>query len=150
LGAALSDANDVKGALDVKDVTVAYRGGQFEATISTHGTWRPSQLGSGRAALYLDLDTAATSRPEYIVWVLHNGSELVARIERYTGSSSELIGNAALTRPTSNSVTVKIDASIMDISKPPRWLASTKFRGRTTCKRPCWDFAPNRGFAGLQ
>jgi V8-like Glu-specific endopeptidase len=147
--AALSDANDVNGALDVKHVTVAHHDGQFAAKINTHGAWRPSQLESGRAAFYLDLDTTATARAEYFVWILNNGRGLVARVERYMGDGSELIGYAAVTRPASNAVTVKIDASIMDIQKTPKWLASTKYRGRTTCMRPCWDFAPDRGFASL-
>jgi V8-like Glu-specific endopeptidase len=147
--AAISDANDVKGALDVKRAKVTHRDGLVEVTLTTHSSWRPTQLGSGRAALYLDLDTSATSRAEYFVWILHNGRELVARIERYTADNSELVGYGTLTRPTSDTVSVGIDAAIMDIQKTPLWLASSRYRGQTTCVRACWDFAPDRGFAAL-
>jgi hypothetical protein len=149
LQSAVTDSNDVKGSLDLKRVTVLHRHERFEAKISTHGRWSPSQLASGRGALYVDLDTTGTGDADYLAWVFHNGEGLVARIHRRTGSTSEPIGDGTVTRTGSNAITVGMDATLMEILKTPRWLASSRFRGGATCKRPCFDFAPNRGFTSL-
>lgn len=146
------DRNDTRGVLDISEVSLNVSDETVTASIRMHDRWSPSVLAKPSNNIYVDLDPQADGEPDYYAWVYATtDGGLVASIERYTAGESETVGRGHAQRTNGRTVRFSFDLSLLEnLSGTVKWYASTKFRNRTVCPRPCWDYSPNHGMSSIR
>jgi hypothetical protein len=143
----VDDPRDVRGRLDVRQVSFDPRPGTPVWTIRTFASWRPGEIWD-RGFVVVFLDTMGTPKPDFFALIRPLGSRLRATLWRdpRTGRDYEL-RSLPVTRSSGDEVTVGIPLTAVRIG-PSRasfgWWVATMFTG-DRCRRTCVDHVPNQG-----
>lgn len=140
----ISDANDVKGKLDIKKVTVAHVGNSFRHTIVTYRGWKSALLVKGNA-LVMAFDTDGDpNKVERWVVVQRSAKKLKAFLtnEKFIILRDDL----EVSHPNRRKTWVEVTRSML--SSPPgyTWAGLSVYYGKDICKKGCVDAAPNDSF----
>jgi hypothetical protein len=141
--APVADGNDVRGLLDIKEVTI--QGGQRKrAKVITHKRWTADRM-RDRGYVLVYLDTFADERPDYYVLIRSTGSEMKAELYRDRKTKNDyIVGSTDAWKAEKNSVSVRLPLRKTHWGKTRtfyRWNVLSLFSGRR-CKRVCLDRAP--------
>lgn len=124
---ARGDYNDSPSPLDIESTGFLHTSELYVGGIATHGAFRNAMLGIDGDA-YVDLDSFGDREADYYVQMTMINGELKARLYRYSGSSSDLIGRGVAWRPTTSIVMFAIrQSSIRRGSGYIRWSGSTRY-----------------------
>lgn len=142
----LTDPNDTRGSLDVRQVRLAHKSGPHAWTIVTFGRWRTGKIWD-RGYLMVLLDTQGKEDAEFYLLVRSAGSGLLGSLWRVRNVGPDsFLGSVPVQRFSRLSATVRVGLSRLTFGAHRlfyRWWVQTLFTGEI-CKRTCQDRAPNR------
>jgi hypothetical protein len=142
----LTDPNDTRGSLDVRQVRLAHKSGPHAWTIVTFGEWRTGKIWD-RGYLMVLLDTQGKEDAEYYLLVRSAGTGLLGSLWRVRNVGPDsFLGSVPVQRFSRLSATVRVGLSRLTFGAHRhfyRWWVQTLFTGEV-CKRTCHDRAPNR------
>ena len=139
------DRNDTDGRFDIRLVKL---NGKHPRTwrIQTWQVWSATRAwDAGFMLVYVD--TFGTDRPDYYALVRSYGRGMVAHLYRdHERKRDRRISQTRVTRPNRKAVKVAIPFGQLRrrSSRIFRWYAQTLWTG-STCRRVCFDRAPDRG-----
>lgn len=141
----LTDPDDTRGKLDVKQVRLAHQPGPPFWTIVTFGEWRTAEMWD-RGYLLVFLDTKEGPGAEYYLLIRSVRVDLLGSLWRVrnTGPDSYL-GSVPARRLSRRSASVQVGLSRLTFGPQRtfyRWWVQTVFTGEL-CRRTCHDIAPN-------
>jgi hypothetical protein len=142
----LSDPNDTRSTLDVREVRLAHKPGPPAWTIVTFGEWRTAQIWD-RGYLMVLLDTEGPADAEYYLLVRSARTELLGSLWRIRNVGSDFfLGSVPVQRYSRISATVRVGLGRLTFGNSRlfyRWWVQTLFTGEL-CRQTCHDRAPNR------
>ena len=141
----LTDPDDTRGALDVRQVRLAHEPGPPAWTIVTFGEWRTAKIWD-RGYLMVLLDTKGLAGPEYYLLVRSVRTVLLGSLWRIRNVGPDsYLGSVPVQRFSPLSANVRVGLSRLTFGAHRlfyRWWVQTIFTGKV-CKRTCHDRAPN-------
>ena len=142
----LNDANDTRGPLDVRGVSVG-PGDAPRWSISTWGRWRAAEIWD-TGFFVIKFDTFGDSHHDYYALVRSSGSRLVGSLHRdFVERRDRELRDLRVARPDRRSVRVKVPYRAMRFSQPGtyRWVVNSTFTSSRCGKAACLDRAPDEG-----
>jgi hypothetical protein len=147
----LTDPNDTRGQLDVREVRLAHDAGAPTWTVVTFARWGTLEMWD-RGFVEILLDTQRGEPAEYYLLVRSNRFELQGTLWRlHAYGPDSYLGNVTVTRRSRRSVSVQVGLWRLTFGEKRdfyRWWVHTVFTSEV-CRRTCHDFAPD-GDAVLQ
>jgi hypothetical protein len=141
----LTDPNDTRGSLDVREVRLAHKPGPPAWTLVTFGEWRTAEIWD-RGYLMVLLDTQGRAGGEYYLLVRSTGTQLLGSLWRIRNVGPDsYLGSVPVQRYSRRSANVRVGLSRLTFGPSRsfyRWWVETLFTGEL-CKRTCHDRAPN-------
>lgn len=144
---AISDPNDVRGPLDLKEVI---RSGNNKLTwrLITYGKWRVAGIWS-EGTLVVDLDTRFDAAPDYYVTIFPTHNRLKARLFRDRKTKKDYqVGKVKVWRKNGRSASIQLSLSRVNVGDDRAtfsWRAQSLFNGSSGCREVCFDMAPQNG-----
>jgi hypothetical protein len=143
----LSDANDVRGLLDVRSVVFRFQPGPYAWAIGTFGSWSVANMWD-RGSLVVELDTVGSAQIDYVVAVRSDGRTMVGDLfrRRFGGQEQHLLRLSAW-HSGSRGASVEVPRGAVRIGANRTsffWSVTSLFTGRR-CVASCIDRAPNGG-----
>jgi hypothetical protein len=143
----LTDPNDTRGRLDVREVRLRHQPGPPFWTIITFAEWSTADMWD-RGYLLVFLDTKAGAGAEYYLLIRSARFELRGSLwrARRTGPDT-FLGAAPVTRQSRRSASVQVGLARLTFGPKRsfyRWWVQTILTS-DTCPRTCHDRAPNQG-----
>ncbi len=143
----LTDPNDTRGTLDIRQVRLSHDRGAPQWTIRTFASWRIGPMWD-RGSFVLWLDTSGNVAPEYYVLVRSTGNDLEATLWRDARTGRDrLLRHVSAHRKTGDGVTVGFPLSRLEFGgfrTSFNWYVQTLFLG-PRCRLTCIDRAPDVG-----
>jgi hypothetical protein len=141
----LTDPDDARGKLDVKQVRLAHQPGPPQWTIVTFGEWRTAEMWD-RGYLMVLLDTQGGAGAEHYLLVRSAGLQLEGSLwrARVIGPDS-FLGSVPVERFSRRSASVQVGLARLTFGASRsfyRWWVRTVYTGEL-CRRTCHDVAPN-------
>ncbi len=141
----LTDPNDTRGILDVRQVRLAHKPGPPAWTIVTFGEWRTAQIWD-RGYLMVLLDTEGPADAEYYLLVRSARTDLLGSLWRIRNVGPDsYLGSVPVQHYSRSSATVRVGLSRLTFGTHRlfyRWWVQTLFTGER-CQLTCHDRAPN-------
>lgn len=141
----LTDPNDTRGSLDVREVRLAHKQGPHTWTIKTFREWRTREIWD-RGYLMVLLDTRRGADAEFYLLVRSARTDLLGSIWRIRNVGPDtFVGSVPVQRHSRRSATVQVGLSRLTFGGKRlfyRWWVQTLFTGGR-CRRTCHDRAPN-------
>jgi V8-like Glu-specific endopeptidase len=146
-----SDGNDTRSQFDLQQVVVSEQDEIITVKVRTHDKWAARLLSREfpRNYIFIDFDTFGNYRSDYFLSIWQSEGSIVAELYDYEPSGNVLLGVSVVDRPTRRDLTVAFPSDLFDTTGKQRWFASSQFKGRNGCVKPCWDYAPNRGMVSF-
>jgi hypothetical protein len=142
----LTDPDDARGKLDVKQVRLAHQPGPPQWTIVTFGEWRTAEMWD-RGYLMVLLDTQGGGGAEYYLLVRSVGVALQGSLWRaHAYGPDSYLGSVPARRPSRHAASVQVGLSRLTFGASRsfyRWWVETVYTS-DLCRRTCHDRAPNR------
>ena len=143
----LEDPNDVRGALDIRNVRLHGSERPRWKVLAWSG-WSTAEMWDMGYVTVL-LDTVGDGRSDYYVLIGSAGNRMYAELWRDRADRRDLrLSGVEVWRPGRKSVSVKLPLRKMKIGERRtfyRWRIETIFTGKR-CRRACFDLAPDDGF----
>jgi hypothetical protein len=141
----LTDPNDTRGKLDVREVRLAHETRTPIWTVVTFADWGVREMWD-RGYVEVLLDTRSGEKIEYYLLVRSNRSELLGTLWRHHAFGPDsYLGPVPVSRRSRHSVSVQVGLWRLGFGEKRefyRWRVHTVFTSGT-CRRTCHDNAPN-------
>jgi len=141
----ITDPNDTRGKLDIREVRLAHQPGPPKWAFVTFGEWRTRRIWD-RGYLIVMLDTRRGDAAEHYLLVRSAGAKLVGSLWRIRSVGPDsYLGQAPVKRWSRRNATVQVGLSRLEFGERRsfyRWWAETLFTS-DRCRRTCRDRAPD-------
>ena len=138
-----SDPKDVHGALDIAGVTGAHVGSNIVHTLRTYKPFRSQLLKQRNTYIAFAFDTDLNGKLDAFAVIGWVGGKLRGALLDSGGEPMDT--NLQVTRPDSRTVKLTIPSRLIGSPARYRWIATAEYQGLPGCKKPCFDYAPDRG-----
>ena len=143
------DGAGSKGRFDIRSSTLLDEGNDLAVLITTYKRWRASTL-TGDRGFWVGFDSKGGSAEDYYVAIFWRQGKLRGNLWEERGDNDQYRKKVRVARPSGSlgNRSVAIFLTTGDIRLQGnllRWRTVSSYRTSSTCRRICWDVAPNRG-----